>query len=82
MQCFKEFQLKVAANKDFGHSRTWILTYQICNTVVLDITNKTDLSFQQKFLSNLMRWCYKYNFIGSISAIELWHSLSLLQFAK
>ena len=27
---------KVAANKDFGHSQKWILTYQICNTVVLD----------------------------------------------
>ena len=27
---------KVVANKDFGHSRKWILTYQICNAVVLD----------------------------------------------
>ena len=29
-------QFKVVANKDFGHSRKWILTYQICNAVVLD----------------------------------------------
>ena len=31
-----EITLKVAVNKDFGHSQKWILTYQICNTVVLD----------------------------------------------
>ena len=40
-------------------------------------TVKTNLSFQQKCLSNSMRWCYKYDFIGSTSAIELWHSFSL-----
>ena len=34
-------------------------------------TVKTDLSFQQKCVSNSMRWCYKYDFIGSTSAIVL-----------
>ena len=32
----KPLIFKVVANKDFGHSRKWILTYQICNAVVLD----------------------------------------------
>ena len=31
-----EFHIKVVANKDFGRPRKWILTYQICNAVVLD----------------------------------------------
>ena len=30
------FLFKVVANKDFGRPRKWILTYQICNAVVLD----------------------------------------------
>ena len=32
----QKHMVKVVANKDFGHSRKWILTYQICNAVVLD----------------------------------------------
>ena len=28
--------IKVVANKDFGPPRKWILTYQICNVIVLD----------------------------------------------
>ena len=36
--CFQKFisKFKVVANKDFEHSRKWILTYEICNAVVLD----------------------------------------------
>ena len=30
------YHLKVFANKNFRHSQKLILTYQICNTVVLD----------------------------------------------